>query len=278
MSVRVAVVGGTGKTGRAVAAALAAQGAEPVPLGRSAWADLAGALDGCAAAYVIAPNMHPDEATYVGSVLAAAQQAGVPRVVLHSVASPYVPAMPHHLGKARAEDVVRRSDLAWTILQPGAYVQNFAAGTAILLPYRPSARFGFADLDDVADVAARVLLEEGHEGATYELASFTASVAELAAALGSTVEQVAPDAWAAAEGSALEPRVRDWLLAMFAHYDRHGLPVGTAVMRLLLGHRPRVLPGIPTGPGGLATCASRTGRGWSAGTVPHGRRVTRFDA
>ena len=243
MDMRVAVVGGTGKTGRAVAAALTARGAEAVPLGRAAWIDLPGALGGCRAAYVVAPNMHPDEPAYVETVVGAAARAGVSRVVLHSVASPYVPAMPHHLGKAAAEDVVRRSDLGWTILQPGAYVQNFAPGGEIVLPYRASALFGFADLGDVGEVAARVLLEDGHDGATYELASFRATVAELAAALGSSVREVRPRDWARTAGAGLEPRVRDWLLAMFAYYDRYGLPVGTLPMRTLLGRPPRALVG-----------------------------------
>ncbi|GAA2145793.1 hypothetical protein GCM10009844_20970 [Nocardioides koreensis] len=243
MNTRVAVIGGTGKTGRAVAAALSARGAEAVPLGRAAWIDLAGALAGCHAAYVIAPNMHPDEAAYVEQATGAALRAGVSRVVLHSVASPYAPAMPHHVGKAQAEDVVRRSGLTWSILQPGAYVQNFAPGQTLRLPYRADAPFGFADLDDVGEVAARVLLEDGHEGASYELASFRSTVGDLARALGSTVTEVRPLAWAAGEGKGLEPRVRDWLLAMFAYYDRHGLPVGTVPMRVLLGRAPRALVG-----------------------------------
>src|SRR5690242_14402629 len=102
---RVAVVGGHGKTGRAICSALT----DAVPLGRADWPDLASAVDGCAAAYVIAPNLHPDEPAYVASVLRALGEAGVGRVVYHSVASPYVPAMPHHLGKAVSEDLVRRS-------------------------------------------------------------------------------------------------------------------------------------------------------------------------
>lgn len=225
---RVAVLGGHGKTGRAVVAALAARDVEPVAIGRAAWRDLSGALDGCRAAYVIAPNLHPDEAAYVTEVVHAARSAGVSRLVYHSVASPYVPAMPHHLGKARAEDVVRRSGVAWTILQPGAYLQNFDLTTTVRLPYRADAPFGFADLADVAAVAAVVLLEGGHEGATYELASVQATVAELAAAAGVGVVVERPTG---------EPHGREeaWLRAMFAYYDDHGLPVGTRVLRALLG-------------------------------------------
>ena len=242
MPARVAVIGGTGKTGRAVTAALRARSVEAVPRGRSAWFDMAGALAGCDAAYVIAPNMHADEAGYVEAVAEAAHRAGLPRLVLHSVASPYVPAMPHHIGKARAEDVVRRSGLPWTILQPGAYVQNFPRdGSTIRIAYRPDAPFGFADLGDVADVAATVLLEDGHLGATYELASFRATVADVAAASGAALEVVTPEEWGAAEGAGLEPRVREWLVAMFVYYEHFGLPVGTLPMTALLGRPPTPL-------------------------------------
>jgi NAD(P)H dehydrogenase (quinone) len=238
---RVGIVGGRGRTGRAVAAALAARGVGTVAVGRAEWGDLAGALAGCAAAYVVAPNMHPDEPAYVAEVIAAAQAAGVQRLVFHSVASPYVPEMPHHLGKARAEHVVRRSGLAWTILQPGAYLQNVQPGPTIRLPYRADAPFGFADLGDVAEVAATVLLDDAHDGATYELASVRATVADVAAALAAGVEEITSEEWAATDGAGLEPRVRDWLLAMFAYYDRHGLPAGTLPMRALLGRPPRAL-------------------------------------
>ena len=73
---RVAVVGGHGKTGRAVASALVRRGVDVVTTGRAEWDDLATALGGCDAAYVIAPNLHPDEASYVAHVVAAARSAG----------------------------------------------------------------------------------------------------------------------------------------------------------------------------------------------------------
>jgi NAD(P)H dehydrogenase (quinone) len=227
MTSRVAVVGGHGKTGRAVSAALAARGAVAVPLGRADWADLAGALADCDAVYVIAPNLHPDEPAYVDAVVAAAATAGLGRLVYHSVASPYVPEMPHHLGKAKAEDVVRRSGLAWTILQPGAYLQNLDLTGPVRVPYDVHAVFGFADLPDVAEAAATVLLDDRHVGATYELASRVASVAELATEAGVTAERTA------------DPGTHPWLSAMFAYYDRHGLPVGTLPLSALLGRLSR---------------------------------------
>jgi NAD(P)H dehydrogenase (quinone) len=221
----VAVLGGHGKTGRAVRDALAARDVEARALGRSAWADLAAAVAGCEAAYVIAPNLHPDEPAYVATALAALSAAGVGRVVYHSVASPYAPAMPHHVGKAVSEDLVRRSGLDWTVLQPGAYLQNLDLAGPLDVPYSPDVPFGFLDLADLGRAAAVVLTEAGHGGATYELATRVATVRELADEAGVLVRQV-PD-----------PGTHPWLSAMFAYYDRHGLPVGTRVLDALV--RPR---------------------------------------
>jgi len=228
VTARVAVLGGSGKTGRAVRDALEARGATPVSLGRAEWADLAGAMAGCDAAYLIAPNLHPDEPAYVADALGACRAAGVGHVVHHSVASPYAPAMPHHLGKAAAEDLVRRSGLTWTILQPGPYLQNLDLTRTVRLPYRSDAPFGFLDLADLGAAAAAVLLGDGHGGSTYELASRQATVAELAAEAGVEVVVERPSG---------EPAGREdaWLRAMFDYYDRHGLPVGTHVLGWLLG-------------------------------------------
>ncbi|MGB0101004.1 MAG: NmrA family NAD(P)-binding protein [Nocardioides sp.] len=244
---RVAVVGGNGKTGQAVQGALHRRGVDTVSVGRAQWHDLAGTLDGCDAAYLIAPNLHPDEPGLVAEVLAAVRSAGVPRVVHHSVASPYAPAMPHHLGKARAEDVVRRGPAAWTILQPCAYLQNLVPGLrsgarSIEVAYRVDVPFGLVDLEDVAEASAAVLVEPGHEGATYELGGQSAvTVEDVAVAAGAILgHQVAavripPEEWAAGPGSALDDRQREWLLAMFGYYDQHGLLTGALPLATLLG-------------------------------------------
>ncbi|SDE12193.1 SDR family oxidoreductase [Nocardioides lianchengensis] len=228
MTSRIAIVGGHGKTGRAVAAALARRDVVPVPLGRAEWPVLADHLAVCAAAYVIAPNLHPDEPSYVAEALAAVEQADVGRVAYHSVASPYVPAMPHHLGKAVSEDLVRRSRPTWTILQPGAYLQNLDLTADLEIPYDVDAVFGFADLAEVGEAAAVVLTEDGHAGATYELATRVATPAQLAAEAGYVARRVEPG------------DVHPWLRAMFAYYDEHGLPVGTGPLGLLLGRVGRV--------------------------------------
>ena len=91
------------------------------------------------------------------------------------------------------------------------------------------------------EAVAVVLNEPGHEGATYELASRRATLAELAAEAGVDVEVMSSDTWAVTEGAGLPPAVRDGLLAMFAYYDAHGLPVGTLPLRALLSRSPNQL-------------------------------------
>lgn len=247
---QVAIVGGSGKTGRAVHAALDRTGVRARPLGRAAFADLGAALRGVDAVYLIAPNLHPDEPGYVAAVLDAMADAGIARVVYHSVAAPYAPSMPHHLGKAAAEDLVRRSGAAWTILQPCAYVQNLlpglggSAGPELAVPYSVETRFGLVDLADVAAAAAVVITRPGHEGATYELGGpALVSVADVAAAAAHVlgrpvpVRRIEPDAWAATAGG-LDVREREWLRAMFDYYDRYGLPTGPVPLGALLGRTP----------------------------------------
>jgi|SRR5690625_4885300 len=247
---RVAVVGGRGKTGRAVAAALEARGARARPLGRVELRDPQQAFAGCDAAYLIAPNMHADEATFVARLLKAAARAGVARVVYHSVAAPYVPAMPHHVGKARAELAVRHSGLSWAVLQPGVYMQNFLPALAspdpqLVVPYDPGQGYGMVDLVDLADVAAAVLLESSLDGATLEVGGpHTLSLTDLAGiaagVLGCPVEvtQVTPAAWAETLGADLGDRERKWLLAMFAYYDAHGLKTSSLATATILGRTP----------------------------------------
>jgi len=231
----VAILGGSGKTGRAVGAALAQAGVATRPLGRAAFDGLPAALVGADAVHLIAPNLHPDEPSYVAAVLAAATEAGIGRVAYHSVASPYAPAMPHHLGKAESEDLVRRSGLDWTILQPCAYLQNLlpalrAARTSgvVEVPYAVDTLFGMVDLHDVALAAAAVLTGDGHLGATYELGGpALVSVADVAAAAGATARR-------APAGDDVHP----WLQAMFDYYDAHGLPTGGLPLGALLGRAP----------------------------------------
>ena len=250
---RVAVVGGNGKTGRAVSAALEARDVAVTRVGRNEFGDLLRVLADVEALYLIAPNMHGDEPAFVREVLDAARSVGLKRVGYHSVAAPYAPSMPHHLGKAVSEDLVRRGPVDWTILQPCAYVQNFvpalrADDPVLRVAYSARVPFGLVDLHDVAEVAANVLLADGHLGATYELGGpGLVSVDDVARIAGETLGRTVPidaittDEWRTTDGAGLDPRVREWLAAMFEYYDGFGLPAGPVSLRALLGREPTAL-------------------------------------
>jgi NAD(P)H dehydrogenase (quinone) len=128
-------------------------------------------MDGARAVYHICPNMHPQELSIGQAVIAAARRAGVEHLVYHSVLHPHVEAMPHHWQKMRVEEQLFASGLAYTILQPAAYMQNVLAHWERMVaegvypvPYAVETRLGMVDLADVARAAATVLCESGTRG------------------------------------------------------------------------------------------------------------------
>lgn len=192
------VLGGTGKTGRRIVDRLRRRGL-PVRVGsRSAapafdWeapATWGPALSGAGALYL---SYYPDLAVpgavdTVQSLLDAAVAAGLHNVVLLS-------------GRGedeaeRAEDVLRRTTLRWTIVRSAWFCQNFnegylcdgvCAGELML----PATTVGepFVDADDIADVATAALTSTGHEGRLYDvtgprLLTFEQAVEEISRAVG----------------------------------------------------------------------------------------------
>lgn len=207
------------------------------------------AMAGVDAVYHLAPNMHPDEVGIAARVVASAAAQGVPRFVFHSVLHPDDASMPHHVRKAEAEKVIRARLSGATVLRPAAYGQNLldaALSGRITVPYSIDVPFTNVDLLDVAQVAAQVLTEAGHEGATYDLAGpERLSVREQAGiateVIGRPVEgaEIDPAEWAAGAGAGLSERERNDLLAMFRAYDREGLVGESAMLRRLLGREPQ---------------------------------------
>ena len=246
---RIAVLSGRGKTGQAVVGAVRSRGHSAYEVGRSDTGDLAGVLAGCRAVYIMAPNMYRDEPAFTAAVLEAAHVNGITRIVYHSVAAPYAPAMPHHVGKAESEDLVRRSGTRWTILQPCAYIQNFIAGIragSIEVAYDLDQRFGLVDVHDVGEAAAVALTGDDHIGASYELGGpdlvSVRDVSRIATGvLGREIGARRIDAaqWAQGPGASLGQRERDWLLAMFDYYDKYGFPAGGQSLQAVIGRRTR---------------------------------------
>lgn len=260
------VTGAGGKTGRAVLSALQARGAatrallrtpQPTQASESMQGSLedqvtmAAALASVDALYFIMPNVHPQEQAIGAAWVAAAKAAGVRRFVYHSVLYPQIEAMPHHWQKLRVEEALIQSGLDFTILQPASYMQNILPYIASMrehgeyrVPYSPTAAFSPVDLEDVAAVAARTLLEPGHTGAVYQLAGpdvlNSAEMAQLAAKQlrrhVTTAQQPLAD-WQAANAH-LPTYTRDTLAAMFAYYDAHGFVASSFALAHLLEREP----------------------------------------
>lgn len=271
------VTGAAGKTGRAVIQALkrcgapvrafvgpsvslvAAQtlGADETHVGdlRDP-ASVRVAASGAHGVYHIAPNVHPDEEAIGRNVIAAAQAASLTRVVFHSVLHPATEKMQHHWAKLRVEEALFEASLPYTILQPAPYMQNLLANWDAITregvyrtPYPTGTRLSLVDLDDVAAVAARVLTETGHVGATYELCGTPGlSQAEIAAVLSERlITKVKATSMRATEwerqarAHGLSDHTVKTLLTMFSYYRQYGLVGSPNVLRWLLGHEPTTL-------------------------------------
>jgi len=198
------VLGGTGKTGRRIAASLEKK-AVPVRIGsRSAyppfdWHHETG-WDACLrdveAVYInYAPDLAVPGATdAIQAFVERAGRQGVKRLVLLS-----------GRGETEAqacERIVQQSGLDWTIVRASWFNQNFSEGAFadMVNAGRISLPAGeipepFVDVDDIAEVAVAALTEPGHAGEVYEvtgprLMSFADIASELSRATGREIGYV----------------------------------------------------------------------------------------
>lgn len=115
------------------------------------------------------------QAEFGRNAVRGAERAGVRRVV-HLSSGDASPSsdVPWAAAPARTDALLRVSSLRWTLLKPSAFMQNlFDSAPAIrrgLLP-QPTGEgvAGWIDTEDIARVASRVLVEDGHEQKEYLL-------------------------------------------------------------------------------------------------------------
>ncbi|MEM9907678.1 MAG: NAD(P)H-binding protein [Cyanobacteria bacterium P01_D01_bin.44] len=172
------VLGGTGKTGRRIVAALEAKGM-PTRIGsRSAspafdWHHAVGwdaCLQDVEAVYInYAPDLAMPGATdAIQAFVARAKHHGVKRLVLLS-----------GRGEAEAqacERIVQESGVDWTIVRASWFNQNFSEGAFVEMVMAGQITLPagdipepFVDVDDIAEVAVAALTEPGHAGEVYEV-------------------------------------------------------------------------------------------------------------
>jgi len=260
-----------GRTGRSVVAALARHGhnvrafdiapdtAELVDLGATEViagdmrepAQVAQVVDGARAVIHIGPPLHPQEAQMGHVVVAAARTAGVGHFVQFSVTHPQLEPLLNHQAKLAVERAVLLARMPFTILQPMHYMQNIdvarvmATGT-LAQPYDAATRLAHVDLEDVAEVAARVVADPAHHYATYELCGDDFLDAHGLARIISTVSDRAVRArqvpvvaaFTSAGGGSAEDFRADAMVRLFDHYGRYGITGNPNVLGWLLGRPP----------------------------------------
>ncbi len=211
------------------------------------------AMRGVGAVYHIPPNMNPNELSIAENLIESAQREGVERLVYHSVLHPQVEEMPHHWQKMRVEERLFASGLAFTILQPAVYMQNLLGYSQSIqqdgvyaIPYSLDAPLSQVHLGDVAEAAMKVLVEDNHAYAIYELCGSEVLTAReiahrLSTHLARPVEAIPidRDEWQRkmlAEG--MPEYAVNTLLKMFLYYEKYGMRGNPNVLRMLLGRSP----------------------------------------
>jgi uncharacterized protein YbjT (DUF2867 family) len=206
------------------------------------------AVEGARALYHICPGADPYEATIGEMLIEAAKAAGVERFVYHSVMHPHLTMLTHHAQKLIVEEKLIMSGLWFTILQPASYMQNnldqldAIKQGAFPTMYDLTTSVGMVDLDDVGEVAAKVLTENTHKNATYELCSGESlSVAGIIQiwekCLGIVVEYrpMPIEAWEERMASfGREPERIATLVRMFRYYQEYGFPGNANILSWLL--------------------------------------------
>jgi len=147
-----------------------------------------GALAGVTTVFIIFyPDLAvPGAAETVHRFTSLALEKGTERIVLFSGRG--------EEGAQEAEEAVKAIAPAWTVIRASWFNQNFSESFflpsiqqgELSLPVGPVLE-PFVDANDVAEVAAKVLLGEGHDGKTYELTgprllTFSEAVAEISRA------------------------------------------------------------------------------------------------
>jgi NAD(P)H dehydrogenase (quinone) len=187
------------------------------------------ALSGVETLLLISSSEIGQRAAQHANVIAAAQRAGIKRIVytsvLHADSSVLALADEHRATEA----TLKASGLSYTLLRNGWYTENYTgfAGVALangaLFGSAGEGRISSATREDLAEAAAVVLTADGHENTTYELVGDTSwTLADLAAEISKQTGKNIPyrnlpeaDYAAALEGVGLPKG----LAAALASYD-----------------------------------------------------------
>jgi len=248
------VIGATGNVGRPTVQALLAKGESVRCLSRSEeklaalpkgvdgaigdlenGSGLEAAFAGVDRLFLITANGETEAARGLNAVNAA-KAAGVKHIVFLSVQDPGgEPAVPHSRTKLPIEQAIKDSGMAYTILRPNFFNQTDMSVAKVVMDYgvypMPIGSIGQNRIDtrDIADAAVRVLTEDGHAGAEYNLHGPATINGEQAAAVysehfGRPVAYGGDDVdkWGESVKAFIPPWLLDSLKTMFRAQQSHG--------------------------------------------------------
>ncbi|WP_116126345.1 SDR family oxidoreductase [Lewinella sp. IMCC34183] len=135
---------------------------------------LTGCMQGCDRLFLITPP-DPRQVRWEKDAIDAAVRTGIHRIVKVSASDANLGSVvPWAKSHATIDHYLRGADIAWTILKPTAFMQNFlslakSVSKGFLPQVAGKGKVGYIDTTDVARVAHRVLVEDDHAGATYFL-------------------------------------------------------------------------------------------------------------
>jgi uncharacterized protein YbjT (DUF2867 family) len=228
------------------------KGAGAVRVTQVARHGLRAALDGVDGVFLIIPAFAPDTADLGTGVVAAAQAAGVRRLVFSGVYHPSL-SLVNHAATRPVEESVYHSGLEFIVLQPAMFMQGLLGGwqsavkdCVFAMPYAMDSAMTFVDYRDVAEAAAIAFSTDELVNGTFELAAGgMVTRSELATLMtryaGREVVAQDVEATSAVQGMP-DGFEKDGLLAMFADYTAHGFHGGNNLtLRTILGRQPRSL-------------------------------------
>lgn len=220
-------------------------GLEVVRLDHADPATHAAAVAGVDALYLASPGDFPSAPEK--ALVDAAARAGVKKVV--KLAAMGIEHSDNPL--RQVEEHVRASGLAFTFLHPTWFMQNFTTSLAgglkagTLAEPAADGKTAFIDARDIAAVAARVLLEPGHEGQTYVLTGEELlSRADVARLVGAEVGRsitylpVSDEQFRAAVKGVLTQSYTDLMSWLYSAVRAGQTEVVTTTARQLLGRPP----------------------------------------
>jgi uncharacterized protein YbjT (DUF2867 family) len=138
---------------------------------------VARAMKGVTKVYLVCSPL-PQLPALEGHVIEEAVRGGVKHIVKQSlIGAGAEPGGRHMFGvwHAEAEKKLAASGVPWTILRPNTFMQNFLGFAAsiktqgAIFGSSGDAPVSYIDMRDVADVAAKILVDGGHNGKAYDL-------------------------------------------------------------------------------------------------------------